>query len=756
MPVTQAEFGRMALSFPETGESVNSGRGSGGERLPLGSSPRGTAAVRWLMPVMFFLMGGGFVTGAWGQTIRVDVTPGHETNSFRPTEALGAGIDRISRAATDKLFTEPIMKQVLSAGWQTVTYRQNTELHVEAWHWNPQGTWSETGDKGYFIGNAAPTEFIRHSYGYPLPHAGYSHPDGNSYSRLTDGDTNSYWKSNPYLAKAFTGEADALHPQWVVVDLASPQEINAIRIAWADPYARRYLVQYWTGRNPIEEATKGTWVTFPGGEVSNGSGGNATLQLANSPMPVQFVRVWMTESSSTCDTHGSADRRNCLGYAIRELYLGTTTPDGGFHDVVRHTADRAQTTTICSSVDPWHEASVVNDRGDQVGFDLFYTSGYTRGLPAMIPVAMLYDTPENAAAEIAYIEKRGYPISYVEMGEEPDGKHTLPEDYAALYLQWATALHRVDAKLKLGGPIFEGVNKDIEVWPDAQGKTSWMGRFFDYLRAHNRLGDLSFVSFEHYPFEPCKLQWSDLYEEATLVRHILQVWRDDGLPPGVPMFITESNIAAGADESFVDIFGALFWADYVGSFLESGGKAVYYFHYLPEGMSHGCGGTSPGTFSMFTMDANYQIQQPTSQYFAGQMITLEWVQPGSGEHRIFPSSSDIRDGAGHVLVTTYAVLRPDGEWSLMIVNKDQENAHAVRIAFQDAAAKKESSFDSAVGMVTFGSEQYQWHSNLKGGMAEPDGPPARSSIAGGAGATYTLPKASVTVLRGKLKVNAAR
>ena len=62
---------------------------------------------------------------------------------------------------------------------------------------------------------------------------------------------------------------------------------------------------------------------------------------------------------------------------------------------------------------------------------------------------------------IAYIEKRGYPISYIELGEEPDGKHTMPEDYAALYIQWAAAIHKVDPKLKLGGPVFEGVNEDI-------------------------------------------------------------------------------------------------------------------------------------------------------------------------------------------------------------------------------------------------------------------------------------------------------
>ena len=721
--------------------------------------------VRGLLHLFLLLIFAGLVRDAGAQTIRVDITGDHATNTFRPTEALGAGVDRIPRVATDRVFTEPMIKQILSAGWQTVTYRQNTELFVEAWHWNPEGSWSEPGDKGYFVGNSTPTEFIRHSLGYPLPHAGFSGPDGSSYSRLTDGDTSTYWKSNPYLSKTFTHEDDSLHPQWVVADLAAPQQINAIRIAWAAPFATHYLVQYWTGVDPIRLPTNGAWITFPGGAVSNGAGGDAILQLARAPLPVQFVRVLMTESSNTCDTHGSSDPRNCLGYAIRELYLGNLTADGKFHDVIRHTADRAQTNTICSSVDPWHQASLVNERGDQVGFDLFYTSGITRGLPAMIPVAMLYDTPENAAAQIAYIEKRGYPISYVEMGEEPDGKHTLPEDYGALYLQWAKALHQVDPKLRLGGPIFEGVNRDIEVWPDAQGRTSWMGRFFDYLKAHNRLQDLSFVSFEHYPFEPCKLQWSDLYDEANLVRGILQVWRDDGLPPGVPMFITESNIAAGSDESFNDIFAALWWTDYVGAFLEAGGKAVYYFHYIPLGESLGCHGTSPGTFGMFTTDANYQIQQPNSQFFAGQMINLEWVQPGSGEHRIFPSSSDIVDAAGHVLVTSYAVLRPDGEWSLMIVNKDQENSHAVRIAFQDQKGGKEAFFAGSVNMVTFGSEQYQWHSSianlksglpdLKGGTADPDGPASRSTITANDQTSFVLPKASVTVLRGNLSISAS-
>jgi hypothetical protein len=53
---------------------------------------------------------------------------------------------------------------------------------------------------------------------------------------------------------------------------------------------------------------------------------------------------------------------------------------------------------VCSSVDPWHEPSNLSDKRDQVGLDLFYTSGYTRGLPAMIPISLLYGTPEDLVA----------------------------------------------------------------------------------------------------------------------------------------------------------------------------------------------------------------------------------------------------------------------------------------------------------------------------------------------------------------------
>ena len=227
----------------------------------------------------------------------------------------------------------------------------------------------------------------------------------------------------------------------------------------------------------------------------------------------------------------------------------------------------------------------------------------------------------------------------------------------------------------------------------------------------------------------------------------MKIWREDGVPDNVPLLITECNLSWVDSEAFPDIFGGLWLADYVGSFLNGGGAAVYTFHYMPAPIGHGING-SRGTFAMFSSDPNLRILQPLSQYFASQLITLEWVQPGSGKHKIFNAMSDITDGAGNTLVTAYAVERPDGDWSLMIVNKDQENAHTVEIAFDDSAQHALGTFTGSISAKTFGKAQYQWHPATL--SADPDGPAVASTIPTSPDTHFDLPPASITVLRGKV------
>jgi hypothetical protein len=119
---------------------------------------------------------------------------------------------------------------------------------------------------------------------------------------------------------------------------------------------------------------------------------------------------------------------------------------------------------------------------------------------------MLYASLRIRVIQIAYLKSGGYPIPTSRWAEEPGRTIYVAEDYGALYLQWATALHKLDPN-DIGGPVFEGVKRDIQVWPDAPGRTSWLGRFFSYFEIHD-LGCriCPSMSFDHYPYQPCTIQ----------------------------------------------------------------------------------------------------------------------------------------------------------------------------------------------------------------------------------------------------------
>ena len=128
-------------------------------------------------------------------------------------------------------------------------------------------------------------------------------------------------------------------------------------------------------------------------------------------------------------------------------------------------------------------------------------SGLTHGRPVLMPMGLLYDTPENAAAAIRYLEARGSDVRQIELGEEPDGQYVSPEDYGALFLQFTDAIRRENPALSVGGPGFQS---EIDGWnaiPDDAGRTSWVERFLAYMEQKKRSGDFGFFSFEWYSFD---------------------------------------------------------------------------------------------------------------------------------------------------------------------------------------------------------------------------------------------------------------
>ena len=73
------------------------------------------------------------------------------------------------------------------------------------------------------------------------------------------------------------------------------------------------------------------------------------------------------------------------------------------------------------------------------------------------------------------------------------------------------------------------------------------------------------------------------------------------------------------------------------------------------------------------------------------------------------------------------------------------------LRFENSSNKKHGSFSGPVHLVTFGSEQYVWINDGTNSHADPDGPPVGTVIESDSQTTFVLPKASITVLRGKIR-----
>lgn len=459
--------------------------------------------------------------------------PAGQARAVRPDEALGAAIDGAEAGMIDQIMTPRNIAAMKGAGLRPLTYRLRTELGIQTWHWNPVGSWSDPErQQGYWTSSDKPGAPIQLSWGYRLPRRGDTIDNANNddYSRLTDGDRDTFWKSNPYLDPAALHDSES-HPQWLIVRFDQPRPIDRAQIDWGEPYAARYAAQYWTGKDDIDPA--GQWATFPHGAIDHGQGGKATLTLAEQPVIARYVRILLLQGSGTAPA-GANDWRDRLGYAVREVSFGTSQADGTFQDFVVHApSHQQQTFTHVSSTDPWHRARDRNPDLEQAGIDRIFASGFGFGLPVMMPTGLLFDTPENEAAELRYITRRQYPVRQIELGEEPDGQYGDPADYGALYLAAVDRLKGIVPHARFGGPSLQSAFTDT--YMQTARTASWNGEFVAYLKRRARLDDLAFLSFEYYPFDDiCGDIHAKLIEQNGLLPAAMQRFDRDGVPRPVP------------------------------------------------------------------------------------------------------------------------------------------------------------------------------------------------------------------------------
>ena len=679
---------------------------------------------------------------ASGPATTVQIGTGPGLGAFDPASVLGADLDGHDQGSLAQVYTPVNLRAMASAGLPSISQRLRTELGVEAWHWNPAGRFSDPrSHEGYWTSSPTAGRLIGPTYGYALPRRGDSVDQANDvgYSRLDDGDAASFWKSDPYLDPRLAGHAPE---QWVLIDLGRRRPVDEVSVLWGTPWATRVRVQWWTGVNAIYPAAHppASWRDFPRGSLA-GHGGAQLHSLGHRPLRVRFVRLLLERSSHTAPP-GSRDLRDRLGFAVRELGLGVRGRHGTLRDEMRHAPDGGrQTTTMTSSTDPWHRASDRDPGYAQPSFDQIEGSGLTRGRPLMVPVAVLYGTPDDAVNELRFLHARRYPLGRVELGEEPDGQLSEPEGYAALYARFARALRRVDRAVPLGGPGFQTSLPDWRWWPDRRGRRSWTGRFVAELARRGMLSQLDYFSFEWYPFDlNCRDTGGQLQRQPALLADVIERQRRAGLPARLPLVITELGYSAFAGRVEDDLPGAVLDVDAIAGFLQDGGQTAYLYGLEPaQPMQETRTCATWGNLTLFNAGDNGQARQPVATYWAMRMLRDDWAGDGGTDTRL-GATGGLAGANGHGLVGAYAVRRADGRIAVLLVNRDVTTAHRAILRLGRGALR------GPLQVAQLGPGQYVWHPRGPHGFAQPDGPPARWTLPAGL-AAVTLPPTSVTVVR---------
>jgi len=665
----------------------------------------------------------------------------HRVQTFRPDEAMGAALDGMTGGEVARVITPFNIKAMQQAGLRPLSYRLRTELGIEAWHWNPKGHWSnEAQHQGYWISDDTPEPKapITLSFGYNLPRRGNSADNANnkSYSRLDDGDEKSFWKSNPYLDKLYTG-LSANRPQWVNIDLGQAQAVNWATISFAEPYATDYEVQYWVGVDEYDPA--GYWQAYPKGVMTGAKGGLQQIDLSGGPLNAQYIRLYLKTGSNTAP-NGALDVRDRLGFAISEIYIGHRDEAGHFEDYIKHgITQHSQTLIRVSSTDPWHREMDRDKDLEQPGLDLIYRSGLGNNLPIMIPVGVLFDTPENGTALISYLKKQHYPLDMVELGEEPDGQLISGRDYADLYLEAVDKIKVLDPHIRFGGPSLQ--SGDTHAYMDNDPIKNFTGLFIDQLKLRHRLADLKFFSFERYAFDNMCGDMSELMrQEKSDMQDILAQLRSDGVPKQRDWIISEYGFSAYSGRPMVELPSALLNADMVAQFLSKGGKRTYLFGYNPDtpiNQHLECAGY--GNMMLHLADSDGQAKAPMPAFYGAVMMSQYWVKPGHGRHDLYRVNSPIKDDKGRDLVSAYVVKRPDGRLSVMMINESDKTDYHIRFDLSKLGIRTK-----AYHLWQYSPKNYVWHPDKENGHPDRDEAPDESQIT--TLNNIDLPAYSITVI----------
>lgn len=582
----------------------------------------------------------------------------------------------------------------------------------DIYHWNGKGTF--TADSIWVPDDTSYAPGWRSA----AIHRGTTY--SSDISLIDDGDTSTFWWSNPENPTA---------PGWFLVDLAAAKSVDSAAV-WLGALAPDSIqIVEWTGGAvyppPYAHADGTKWV-----EVARlPSSGLVELKL---PAAISSQYIGVRPLGATPQ-----------GWQVREfkLFDGATA-------VTKNAANSTQTLVYATSA---HPAGRRTNNAMNWDFEAFMA--WTRNYPGSIPLVCVNygtGTPEEAAAWVKYANVvKGYGIKRWQVGNEQSGQWeengcVSARQYAERFVEFAKAMKAVDPTIEVEGPVLPGIEFTTQPSGDFDGR-SWMEGFLVYVdsvekASSSRLVDgIDFHNYPYYPWPTSVFDVDALMEgsDGSGARYdslIALMGRTIADPLGRQILMTEFNGSTMAASAMMDVAGgtaaALQFAHFVQRF---GNRALTNTWELNTGMLPGEDGTY-GSLSVLVKPTqgtwSSLAYPPNASYWTTRTIVRQWLDEAGGD-TIVP----VDQVAGARLFA----VRNQGRVSILALNLSADST---------ALSIDPTLFPDGGDLLSWGKGEYSWIGTDAVARALPDnGPSSRPFRADWTGAAK-IPPYGMVVVRG--------
>ena len=176
----------------------------------------------------------------------------------------------------------------------------------------------------------------------------------------------------------------------------------------------------------------------------------------------------------------------------------------------------------------------------------------------------------------------------------------------------------------------------------------------------------------------------------------------------------------------------------------AGVKTLYLYGVEPaRPIKEGAACDTWGNLMALQTGADGKIKWRLPTYHGARLVGQEWLGAPDGVHSLYRAR--IAGSGADGSLAAYAVHRPDGQWALLVLNKDPVRERLAGIRFEGAGA---ASWRGPHEVFQYSRRQYAWQADGANGHPKFSEPPEQYRTEAGKPLSLSLPPMSLTVVRG--------